>query len=68
MEDRPSKVVQQMSRLLLEDQMMGPGQVISILQYTIGICSKRGRRVPSMSSTLRMSLSDRGHTHQGLAG
>lgn len=68
MDNRPSKVVEQMSRPLLEDQMMGPGQVISILQYSIGVCNKTGGRVPSKSSTLHVCLGDRGRTYQGPAG
>lgn len=68
MDNRPPKVVEQMSRPLLEDQMMGPGQVISILQDSIGVCSQTGGRVPSKSSTLCVSLGDRGRTYQGPAG
>ena len=68
MDNRPSKVVEQMSRPLLEDQMMGPDQVISILQYSIGVCNKTGGRVPSKSSTFHVCLGDRGRTYQGPAG
>lgn len=67
MENRPSKVVRQVRRPLLEDQMEELGQAISTLWYRIHVCSKTGGRVPSKSGPLSVRLGDRGLAHQGLA-
>ena len=66
MENRPSKVVRQTRRPLLEDQMKEFGQAVT-LWYRIHVCSKTGGKVPSKSGPLSMRLGDRGLAHQGLA-